>query len=64
MSVWYSGTPEQFLNHVKQGLNPVKRTGLMDKYYSARAKGVKAKKDLKKVEAEIAEYEENEESRG
>jgi len=58
VSVWYSGTPEQFLNHVKQGLNAVKRTGLMDKYNTARAKRVKAKKDLKKVEAEIAEYEE------
>ncbi len=25
VSVWYSGTPEQFLNHVKQGLNAVRR---------------------------------------
>ncbi len=56
VSVWYLSTPEQFLNHVKQGLhNAVKRTGLMDKYYTAREKRVQAQRALKKVEAEIAE---------
>lgn len=58
VSVWYSGTPEQFLNHVKQGLNAVKRTGLMDRYYTARAKREKAQKDWEKAETEIVNYEE------
>ncbi len=42
-SVWYSGMPEQFLNYVKQALNVVKRTGLVDTYYSAHKKDEKEK---------------------
>ena len=35
VGIWYSGTPEQFLLHVKQAMHSVKRAGLVDEYYSA-----------------------------
>jgi hypothetical protein len=32
VGVWYSGTPEQFLMHVKQAMHSVKQAGLVDTY--------------------------------
>jgi hypothetical protein len=50
--------PEQFLNHVKQALNMVKRTGLVDTYYSAHKKCKKAQKEWEKVVTNIVKYKE------
>jgi hypothetical protein len=30
--IWYTGTPEEFLNHVKQAVDACKRMGYFDKY--------------------------------
>jgi hypothetical protein len=30
--IWFSGTPEQLLNHVRQAINVIKRMGLFNVY--------------------------------
>jgi hypothetical protein len=42
--VWISGTPEQFLNHVKNTLNYINCKGLFDENMTAYKKALEAKK--------------------
>jgi hypothetical protein len=57
VGIWYSGTPEQFLLHVKQAMHSVKRAGLVDEYYSAREKRVAAHANWDKAVTSIVNYE-------
>ncbi len=64
IGVWYSGTNEQFLLHIKQALHTVKRAGLVDKYYSARAKCETAQKEWDKVMTSIVKYQKDNKEKG
>ncbi len=64
VGVWYSGTPEQFLLHVKQALHAVKWAGLVDKYYSARTKRETAQKEWDKVMTSIVKYKKDNKEKG
>jgi hypothetical protein len=64
VGVWYSGTPEQFLLHVKQAMHVVKRAGLVDTYYSARKKREKAHIEFDKVVSSIVKWEEKNKKEG
>jgi hypothetical protein len=57
VGIWYSGTPEQFLLHVKQAMHSVKQAGLVDKYYSARKKCISAHANWDKAVTSIVNYE-------
>ena len=50
--------PEQFLNHVKQH-NVVKRTGLVETYYTACKKCKQVQKDWEKAMTDIGKYKES-----
>ena len=53
-SIWYTGTPKEFLNHVKQAVHACERLGYFSNYQPAR----KAHGDSKKTHAEaVSEYE-------
>ena len=56
MGIWYSGTPEQFLLHIKQAMHSVKRAGLVDEYYSARKKRITANTNWDKAVTPIIKY--------
>ncbi len=56
MGIWYSGTPEQSLLHVKQVMHSIKRAGLVDKYYSAREKRIAAHTNWDKAVTSIVKY--------
>ena len=47
--IWHSGTPEEFLNHVKQAVHACKRKGLFSDYAKVLKAGAKELKDYKKV---------------
>ena len=64
VGVWYSGTPEQFLLHVKQAMHAVKRAGLVDTYYSAREKRKKAHIEFDKAVSSIVKWEEKNKKEG
>jgi hypothetical protein len=57
VGIWYSGTPEQFLLHVKQAMHSVKWAGLVDEYYSARKKCIAAHVNWDKAVTSIVNYE-------
>jgi hypothetical protein len=57
VGIWYSGTSEQFLLHVKQAMHSVKQAGLVDEYYSAREKRIKAHLNWDKMVTSIVKYE-------
>ena len=52
--VWFSGTPEQFLNHVKQALNAIKRMGLFEGYNTAYEKREKFRKLHEQAKTDVA----------
>jgi hypothetical protein len=64
VGVWYSGTPEQFLLHVKQAMHAVKRAGLVDTYYSACEKHEKAHIEFDKAVSSIVKWEEKNKKEG
>ena len=64
VGIWYSGTNEQFLLHVKQAMHSVKRAGLVDEYYSARAKRIAAHANWDKTVSSIINYEKKNKEEG
>jgi hypothetical protein len=56
VGIWYSGTPEQFLLHVKQAMHSVKQAGLVDEYYSAHKKCIAAHANWDKAVTSIVNY--------
>jgi hypothetical protein len=57
VGILYSGTPEQFLLHVKQAMHSVRRAGLVDKYYSACEKCIATHANWDKAVTSIVKYE-------
>lgn len=51
--VWFSGTPEQFLNHVKQALNAITRKGLFSEYDTAYARREEARRHFDDATADV-----------
>ena len=51
--IWDTGTPEEFLNHVKQALNTCERVGHFEDYTKALQTREKAKRNAKKEEENI-----------
>ena len=47
--IWYAGTSEEFLNHVKQAVHTCERKGLFSSYTTALKAHVKSLKEYKKV---------------
>jgi hypothetical protein len=64
VGIWFSGTAEQFLLHVKQAMHSVKRAGLVDEYYSAREKRINAHKEWDKTVSAIVKYEKDNKENG
>lgn len=51
--IWDTGTPEEFLNHVKQALNTCERVGHFENYKKALQTREKARRNAKKEEETI-----------
>ena len=51
--IWETGTPEEFLNHVKQALNTCERVGHFENYKKALQTRKKARRSAKKEEETI-----------
>ncbi len=56
--------PVQFLLHIKQALQAVKRAGLVDKYYSAHAKRETTQKEWDKVMTSTVKYKKDNKEKG
>ena len=64
VGIWYSGTPEQFLLHVKQAMHSVKRAGLVDEYSTAIKKRIAAHAKYDKAVTSIVNYEKKNKEEG
>ncbi len=53
-TIWYTGTPEEFANHVKQANHACDRMGLFEKYKKALADKNKASRLQSKAAGELA----------
>ena len=54
--IWDAGTPEEFLNHIKEALNACERLGHFDAYKQALLQREKAKRNGKKQEEIISRF--------
>ena len=51
--IWYTGMPEEFLNHMKQAVHTCKRMGLFSNYAEALKDGAKALREYNKAVKDI-----------